>query len=147
MEYKILKERTLEEIETLTVQDIQNGWQCMGPVQYESTSGVWYREMMRMYNPNTANQTDSAGDALQSNEDISAAFSAKLSDMDKYVYDLLDINGILLYVNAGEMYTEQSGVAEKGISAARVLELLKKSQHCPIDLNEELVLSEIEKLL
>lgn len=143
-EYIVLKASFLEDIEKQTREYLLQGWQPAGPITFipkisASVPEVYFHEMIRLV-PEPVERPNLV--------DASEMFNEKLSRMDDYVKTLLDINGIMLLCNSeGQFETIVGDRRLAGIAPNEILMAIKNSKHCPMDLNEQKVLNEIEALL
>ena len=137
-EYKIITATSLEDLEIITQNYIANNWQPLGEIGHiNAPSFIFYHEMMRFPQP------------LETNPEleIEEKFNKKMVDMDQYVKDLLDINGIKLLCQGGKLFTSYGSKVFEGISPNQVIQLIKGSKHCPIDLDETKVVNAIEGII
>ena len=80
-------------------------------------------------------------------QEMQTAFQRSLDAMDPKIKDLLDINDIELSCVGGKHFTRIGDKIHDGISPNEVLNALKASKHCPLDLDEEAVLQAVEALV
>ena len=146
-QYKILKAETLDEIGKMTAELTEKGWQPVSPLGYvpqnKNHGEYFYHEMAFFEVPEPQAPEEPARDF----EAEERAFNAKLNRMDPKISDLLAINSIDLVYIDGKLYTRTPTKVHEGIYPPMVLDILKNSKHCPIDLDEEKFLNDIDSLL
>ena len=74
-------------------------------------------------------------------------FSKKYAKLDSKLTDLLEINGIVIYLKDGQLYTATKEKETAGVNGREIYEYLRNSKHCPADLDKDWVIQQIEGLL
>lgn len=150
IQYKILRAMTLDDIEEETQELLRSGWQPAGPVtQIDSESSVdatfhYIHEMIKVPAPDQL----LADEEVQRLEQMAGQlFEEKKANMNPKVRDLLEINGIELFYANGQPATRVGDKVHNGINPNEVLNALKASKHCPLDLDEESVLKAVGELV
>ena len=138
--YKILTADTIEGIEQQTAAFIEMGWQPASDVRYIASEKLFIHEMLYFPRPDAPAPAAPAVDAEK--------FAGKLANMNQKVKDLLDINGIELACSEdGKLYTRVGDKVVEGISPNAVLLALKASKHCPVDLDDAMVINAVESVI
>ena len=142
VQYQILKNTTLEEIEKDTQDAMAQGWQPAGPVTAYA-EGFFHEMVLITQSPMEAAENQRREQARV----LAQTFAEKYENLDAKTKTLLDINNINIFVENGQMFTRIGDKISAGISPAEVLSALKASKHCPMDLDEEKFLNDIGGLL
>jgi len=137
--YKILTADTIEGIERQTAAFIEMGWQPASDVRYIASEKLFIHEMLYFPRPDAP----APAPAVDTEK-----FAEKLANMNQKVKDLLDINRIYLACSKdGKLYTHIGDKVVEGISPNAVLLALKASKHCPVDLDEAMVINAVESVI
>lgn len=142
VQYQILKNKTLEEIEKDTQNAMAQGWQPAGPVTAYA-EGFFHEMVLITQSPMEAAENQRKEQARV----LAQTFAEKYKNLDAKTKTLLDINNISVFVENGQMFTRIGDKISIGISPAEVLSALKASKHCPMDLDEDKFLNDIGGLL
>lgn len=143
-DYKIVQTRSLGVMEKQVDELMKDGWQIVGDVKpyMAGTTQMFYRELVKLRPDEEA--IARAQQALVTEQE---RFARAIENMDGRVRDLLDINNIELVFVDGLFYTNVNGKTEEGINAYHILDLLKKSKHYPVDMDDATVINAIEGLV
>ena len=137
MEYKIIVAYNTVELEQLIQAFLNDGWDRFMPIV--ATPELFLAEMTRVKKE----------DSELPYELIRERKVKKLAELDPYLKDLLEINNISIQCDDLGRLSVSCGSDGKtvGFLPILVLNLLRNSKHVPIDLDEEKILNELEKLL
>lgn len=141
-EYKLIYEKDQEKFNSTVSKLLSSGWQFVAPELIITKDGYFCREFIL----DSPDQEDDQPDEI--NHMNPAEFSRRWENMDQKVRDLLYVNDVWLFVTeSGSLMTQNGDTVEPGIVPSRVLELVMKGGHVPIDLDREKFIQEIGKLI
>ena len=143
-DYKIVRTKSLDTMESQVDELMKDGWQIVGDVKpyVEGSNQMFYRELVKL-----RPDEEAIARAQQALVNEQERFSKAIENMDERVRDLLEINNIELIFVDGLFYTNVNGKTEEGINAYHILDLLKKSKHYPVDMEDATVVNAIEGLV
>lgn len=142
LDYMIIESEDTQDLLTKVKKKLVEGWQLAGPLMIYK--GKILREMIFISaSPMEVAEKQRKEMAIQLAKD----FTSKYEKLDEKAKTLLDINNISIFNEDGQLYTRIGDKVSVGVSPGEVLAALKVSTHCPMDLDEQWFLSQIEALL
>lgn len=117
------------------------GWQMASPMSTFVADGqAFFCQPMIL--PAVAPPEPQVQEPQRVNHD--AEVNAILETIPKYTKDLLDVNKIALICQDNRLFISSNGEKQDGFSTFSILNIIKTSDHCPHDLDENRVVDQLE---
>lgn len=143
--YEILQLSSLKQLAKKTEEMLNDHYQVVGPIVpvTEPNGAPYFIQGMvqaKFKNP-TAEEQPSEDDIAKADETV----TQKLADnMGKYTKDLLEINGLRLACEKGQVVLYRKTKNLGAVSGSALLSELRTAKHAPVDLDGNKVLNELD---
>lgn len=149
-EYDVIVANNVQILTEFTNKALDKGWQLAGGLftytENRNRERFFAQPIIKITQPTNLDQLFTR-EEMKKREEADKKFERCYANLSQKTKDLLEINGIHLGCKHGQLFTVFQNKRIEGILPTAVLDMLKQSEHCPIDLDSTAFLNEIEGLL